>query len=174
MDIVNFDGLIAQGKILKANDINPNDDYLLVGKYNKRTKEFEATRYPPYAIKISDLVIPPTPPVIPITEYVYEAKITQSGTNPPTVVVMNSTEANYLGDFTWFYNGPGIYSGLGPLTLPNNKAAFLTNNGNKNKGNYIESSFGSNSIEIRVYNIATNVLTDGLLVDQYIQIKRKI
>lgn len=56
MDIVNFDALIAQGKIIKESDINPNEDYFLLGRYVPIRKEFSATDYPVYAIKAKDVV----------------------------------------------------------------------------------------------------------------------
>ena len=56
MDIVNFDGLKAQGKVLDILDVDPNEDYFLIGKFDKRAKEFKATNYPIFAIKAGDVM----------------------------------------------------------------------------------------------------------------------
>lgn len=41
------------------------------------------------------------PSGIPSTPKVYKAILTQSGTNSPVVTVLNSSDANYLGNLTW-------------------------------------------------------------------------
>ena len=56
MDIVNFDALIAEGKVIDLNDVNPNEDYIIIGKYDKRAKEFKAAKYALYAISVNDLL----------------------------------------------------------------------------------------------------------------------
>lgn len=58
MDIVNFDALKAQGKIIDPSQVDPNKDYFLIGKYNKHytTNNFKATDYPVYAIKAGDVM----------------------------------------------------------------------------------------------------------------------
>lgn len=55
MDI-NFDGLVAQGKVLQLVDVNPNEDYFVIAKYDGKSKEFKHTQYPVYAIKASDVI----------------------------------------------------------------------------------------------------------------------
>ena len=62
MDIVNFDALKAQGKVLPADDVDLTEDYFLIGKRNVHynTNSFKATEYPIYAIKageLSDLIL---------------------------------------------------------------------------------------------------------------------
>lgn len=58
MDIANFDALKAQGKILDLANVNQDEDYLLIGKYNNKynTDSFKYTKYPVYAIKAKDLI----------------------------------------------------------------------------------------------------------------------
>ena len=58
MDVVNFDALVAQGKILLADQVNPDKDYFILGKYDNTytTKSFKATDYPIWAIKAKDVV----------------------------------------------------------------------------------------------------------------------
>jgi len=60
MDIVNFDGLITNGRIINPSDINSDEDYFILGHFDNRRKEFKATDYPIFAIKASD-VLNPTP-----------------------------------------------------------------------------------------------------------------
>jgi hypothetical protein len=56
MDVVNFDALKAQGKIIKISDVNPDEDYFIIGHYDPRRREFKATDYPIYAIKARDVL----------------------------------------------------------------------------------------------------------------------
>lgn len=58
MDVVNFDGLKAQDKIIDPADVDPNEDYFLIGKYTNhyRTNSMKATNYPIYAIKAGDVM----------------------------------------------------------------------------------------------------------------------
>jgi len=58
MDVVNFDALKAQGRILDLADVDPNEDYLIIGKYTNKytTDNFKYTKYPIYAIKAKDLI----------------------------------------------------------------------------------------------------------------------
>lgn len=46
---------------------------------------------------------------IPSTPKVYKAILTQSGTNAPDAKVLNSSDANYLGDLTWYRDNVGRY-----------------------------------------------------------------
>ena len=58
MDVVNFDALKAQGRILDLADVDPNEDYLIIGKYTNKytTDNFKYTKYPIYAIKAGDVL----------------------------------------------------------------------------------------------------------------------
>ncbi len=58
MDVVNFDALKAQGRILDLADVDPNEDYLIIGKYTNKytTDNFKYTKYPIYAIKAGDVI----------------------------------------------------------------------------------------------------------------------
>ena len=58
MDVVNFDALVAQGKILLASQVNPDEDYFIIGKHDNTytTRSFKATDYPIWAIKAKDVV----------------------------------------------------------------------------------------------------------------------
>ncbi len=42
---------------------------------------------------------------------VYTALLTQSGTDAPVATVLNSADANYLGDVVWTYDDVGTYTG---------------------------------------------------------------
>lgn len=58
MDIVNIDALKAQGRILDAADVDPNEDYFVLGKYTNKytTDNFKYTKYPVWAIKAGDVM----------------------------------------------------------------------------------------------------------------------
>jgi hypothetical protein len=62
MDIVNIDALKAQGRILDAADVDPNEDYFVLGKYTNKytTDSFKYTKYPVWAIKAGDVMGIPT------------------------------------------------------------------------------------------------------------------
>jgi hypothetical protein len=101
MDIVNFDALKAQGKVLPANDVDLTEDYFLIGKRNVHynTNSFKATEYPIYAIKAGDVIGANT-------KYkVYTALLTQTGVTAPTATVLENT----LGDITFTYGSAGYY-----------------------------------------------------------------
>jgi hypothetical protein len=88
---------------------------------------------------------------------VYVALLTQSGTNPPTAIVLENT----IGNIYWTYDDEGIYKGYSAL-FNINKTVFLSQN-----SPYVSTSMGSGvavilslygdgqlanySIEIRVY-----------------------
>jgi hypothetical protein len=87
MDVVNFDGLKAQDKIIDPADVDPNEDYFLIGKYTNhyRTNSMKATNYPIYAIKAGDVIN-----TLPAYK-VYSALLTQTGIDPPGVTVLENT-----------------------------------------------------------------------------------
>jgi hypothetical protein len=58
MDLVNFDALKAQGRIIRRSDVDPEEDYFILGHYDPRRREFKATDYPIYAIKAGDVLGP--------------------------------------------------------------------------------------------------------------------
>lgn len=53
MDVVNFDALVAQGKIILASQVNLDKDYFIIGHEDHREI---ATNYPIYAIKAKDIL----------------------------------------------------------------------------------------------------------------------
>jgi hypothetical protein len=101
MDIVNFDALKAQGKVLPAEDVNLTEDYFLIGKRNVHytTNSQKATEYPVFAIKAGD--------VMGAKAYkVYSALLTQTGADAPTATVLENT----LGVTPiWYYQNVGTY-----------------------------------------------------------------
>ena len=58
MDVVNFDALKAQGRILDLANVDLEEDYLIIGKYTNKytTDNFKYTKYPIYAIKAGDVI----------------------------------------------------------------------------------------------------------------------
>jgi len=112
MDIVNFDALKAQDRIIDPSQVDPNEDYFLIGKYTNhyRTNSMKATNYPIYAIKAGDVIN-----TLPAYK-VYSALLTQTGIDPPGVTVLENT----LGiNPKWGRISPGNYRALalGAFTL---------------------------------------------------------
>lgn len=102
MDIVNFDALKAQDRIIDPSQVDPEEDYFIIGKYTNHytTNSMKYTKYPVYAIKAGD-VMGKQP-----TYKVYSALLTQTGTNPPVPIVLENT----LGVTpTWYYDIVGRY-----------------------------------------------------------------
>jgi hypothetical protein len=87
MDVVNFDALKAQGRILDLADVDPNEDYLIIGKYTNKytTDNFKYTKYPIYAIKAKDLIEVTTDGVT----------ITGTGTIDDPLVAVPSSQFQY-------------------------------------------------------------------------------
>ena len=58
MDIVNFDALKAQGRIIDPSQVDPEEDYFILGKYTNHysTNSQKYTKYPVYAIKAGDVM----------------------------------------------------------------------------------------------------------------------
>jgi hypothetical protein len=60
MDVVNFDSLVNQGRIITPVDISPDEDYFILGHFDPRRREFKATDYPIFAVRSRDLLTPAT------------------------------------------------------------------------------------------------------------------
>ena len=58
MDVVNFDALVAQERIILASQVDLDEDYFILGHYDPRRREFKATDYPIYAIRARDILSP--------------------------------------------------------------------------------------------------------------------
>jgi len=169
MDIVNFDALKAQGKVLPAEDVDPAEDYFLIGKKNVHynTNSFKATEYPIYAIKAGDVMGGGTTPAY----KVYTAILSQAGLNAPKPKVLENTLG---GTIVWTRNSIGVYTGTSSNLFVENKTICFTTFGNfasdprTAAASYTTDStvtlntvlptdgpydvFSSLSIEIRVYN----------------------
>jgi hypothetical protein len=152
MDIVNFDALKAQGKVLPANDVDLTEDYFLIGKRNVHynTNSFKATEYPIYAIKAGDVMGANT-------KYkVYTAVLNQTGANAPVVVnVLEDT----IGDVTWTYNSVGSYTATSALFDTATTVCFVT------LGNFIFSPTSmaascNGATTVQLYAYRTNVGLD--------------
>jgi hypothetical protein len=153
MDIVNFDALKAQGKVLPANDVDLTEDYFLIGKRNVHynTNSFKATEYPIYAIKAGDVIGANT-------KYkVYTAILNQSGINAPVAVTLLE---DTIGDVIWTYNSVGDYTATSALFDLATTACFVT------LGNFIfyptsmaASCNGATSVQLYAYEPTTG-LTD--------------
>lgn len=59
MEILNIETLIAQGKILKLADLDPDNDYLVVGKFQNGNRKSggDGTAYPSYVLPVKDIVV---------------------------------------------------------------------------------------------------------------------
>lgn len=59
MDIVNIEALIAEGRIVKTANIDPDNDYVVIGKYqagNRKRGASNANTYKSYAVPLSELL----------------------------------------------------------------------------------------------------------------------
>jgi hypothetical protein len=102
MDIVNFDALKAQDRIIDPSQVDPEEDYFIIGKYTNHytTNSMKYTKYPVFAIKAGDVM-----GTLPSYK-VYSAILNQTGTDAPTAIVLENT----LGvPFTWYYDSQGNY-----------------------------------------------------------------
>ena len=112
MDIVNFDALKAQDRIIDPSQVDPEEDYFIIGKYTNHytTNSQKYTKYPVYAIKAGDVM-----GTLPAYK-VYSALLNQTGINPPVATILENT----LGVTpTWYYDNQGNYraEALGVFTL---------------------------------------------------------
>jgi hypothetical protein len=154
MDIVNFDALKAQGKVLPANDVDLTEDYFLIGKRNVHynTNSFKATEYPIFAIKAGDVIGANT-------KYkVYTARLSQSDANAPVASILLE---DTIGDVIWTYNSVGSYTATSALFDEATTVCFVT------LGNFIfsptsmaASSNGVNNVQLYAYEPITG-LTDN-------------
>lgn len=119
MDIVNFDALKAQGKIIDAKDVDPNEDYFILGKKNVHytTNSMKATNYPIWAIKAGDILNP-----LP-TYKVYTALLNQVGTSNPVATVLENT----IGNIVWTRSSAGEYYGTLAGAFGDGSKAFIPN-----------------------------------------------
>lgn len=104
----------------------------------------------------------------PTTKYTYALTVTQTGANAPVVTELENT----LGTVTWARTGAGTYTATSDglftegKTLPNSNAETFTD---KTTGNQITAVWTSvNVITITTVN-NSDVLTDGLLTDRYLE-----
>ena len=159
MEITNIEALIAQGKILKPADLNPANDYLVVGKFQNGNRKSggDGNSYPSYVIPIKDIVVK--------NYKTYRAAFRDGGigANPKVDVLENN-----LGfDPIWVRDGVGLYSTsdvfwdnktdkvfclftLCPLTPPGYATCGISEE--------------DNAILIRTYD-RSGILSDGLLTD---------
>ena len=113
MDIVNFDALTANNRIIDPSQVDPEEDYFIIGKYTNHysTNSQKYTKYPVYAIKAGDVMGGYIPPY-----KVYSALVSQVGTNAPTAIILENT----LGVIpTWGRTNVGDYfvQAFGKFTL---------------------------------------------------------
>jgi hypothetical protein len=169
MDIVNFDALKAQGKVLPADDVDLTEDYFIIGKRNVHynTNSFKATEYPIYAIKAGDVMGANT-------KYkVYTALLTQSGITAPVATVLENT----LGDITWSYSSVGEYtcnsSGLFTLGKTVNTIDQTVNISRYGDGIYTAYLYNINVNTLRfvIYDYPTLFNVDNCLLDKLIEIR---
>ena len=112
MDIVNFDALKAQDRIIDPSQVDPEEDYFIIGKYTNHytTNSQKYTKYPVFAIKAGD-VMGAQP-----AYKVYSALLTQKLTMGPVPIILENT----LGvDPVWYRTSQGNYraEALGVFTL---------------------------------------------------------
>ena len=98
---------------------------------------------------------------------VYKAILTQSGTNAPVATVLNSGDANYLGDLTWLRISAGLYyCDLTGASISNTLVNFNFIGGSPTQNMYcISGQSGNQKINISSYN--NGIAYDGF---QYLSI----
>lgn len=160
MDIVNFDALKAQDRIIDPSQVDPDEDYFILGKYTNHytTNSQKYTKYPVYAIKAGDVIN-----TLP-TYKIYTALLTQASTLPPTAIVLENTLS---GNIVWTYNTAGFYVGtlIGAFTA--NKTACIIS------GIYMGSSQAIRKDNDTIHVFTNNTLggVDTKLDETTIQIK---
>jgi hypothetical protein len=100
---------------------------------------------------------------------VYTARISQSGTDAPTVAVMQNT----IGTVTWERSNTGIYNAISPafngFTSANKIAVFLTNSGSSYR---VGAQYVPPISKVQVATLNTsNVNDDGILSGATIEIR---
>jgi len=162
MDNSSINSLISNGLILKKTDLDPNNDYVTISKYQrgKNKSDSDGTSYKPYALPIGALQ--PTAKIL-------RGLISQSGVGfPPTFLIQENTIG---GSISWKYDGMGIYTAniLGfTLTQNNTHFTFTNNTFQKNGANYFATGLvvqwvSNTSFQILTINSETKSLSDGLL-----------
>lgn len=160
MDIVNFDALKAQDRIIDPSQVDPDEDYFILGKYTNHytTNSQKYTKYPVYAIKAGDVIN-----TLP-TYKIYTALLNQASTLPPTAIVLENTLS---GNIVWTYNTAGFYVGtlIGAFTA--NKTACIIS------GIYIGASqaIRKDNDTIHVYTNDTLGGVDNKLEETTLEIK---
>lgn len=99
-----FDALTANNRIIDPSQVDPEEDYFIIGKYTNHysTNSQKYTKYPVFAIKAGD-VMGAQP-----TYKVYTALLNQKLTSFPLAIVL---ENNLSGNIIWSYFGVGQYRG---------------------------------------------------------------
>jgi hypothetical protein len=122
MDVVNFDALKAQDRIIKKSDVNLNEDYFILGHYDPRRREFKATDYPIYLIKAADVLNGNSLYNNPLDYYLDISA--PAGGNGSLERPFNdfSTAISSIpndGQSYVLYTAPGQYNEPGPINMPN-------------------------------------------------------
>lgn len=158
MEILNIEALIAQGKILNSTNVDPDNDYLIIGKYQNgnRKNGGDGNNYPAYVIKAVDLAK--------INYKTYKAAFTLPDLfgNPVANILQND-----LG-FTpnWKRDGVGSYSTTDPFWSGKANKVFISTTKSWIGTGYINCSISEEDkgIILLTYD-KTGILTDGLLAD---------
>jgi hypothetical protein len=109
MDIVNFDALTAQDRIITPSQVDPEEDYFIIGKYTNHytTNSQKYTKYPVYAIKAGDVISSETKSVTNITP---TANITITTTANKNYFILGYIDGAILPAITITLSNPGFQS----------------------------------------------------------------
>jgi hypothetical protein len=161
MEILNIESLIAQGKILKASELDSQNDYLIIGKYQtgNRKKAGDFNAYPAYVIKAGDFSTPKI-----FAEF--SDKLTQStpNANEASAIELNSSASFNSPEITTIldtnnkltiinFSKPGIYNVEFNIQI----ARVSTGLSNDNVRLWIRQNGINISRTLRVINIQRNV-----------------
>jgi len=122
MDVVNFDALVNQGRIINLSDVDPDEDYFILGHYDPRRREFKSTDYPLYAIKARDVLSGNSLYDNPLDYYLdIAAPAGGDGSleNPFNDFSTAITAIPNDGQSYILYVAPGQYNTSGPVNMPN-------------------------------------------------------
>jgi hypothetical protein len=99
---------------------------------------------------------------------VYTAIITQSGTNPPTVTVLQNT----IGTISFEYNGVGLYSAVSAgLFIEGKTFAFIGTSPDTNSHAVIASSGGGNNSARAIQTSISGVYSNNVLSGSALEIR---
>jgi hypothetical protein len=147
MDIVNFDALKAQGRIIDPSQVNPEEDYFIIGKYTNHysTNSQKYTKYPVYAIKAGDVMGGGTPTLQQVLDFNHD--------------LLDGN--NYQGTGAGVGNTGSEINALGTSAAKNNIGNYINAFGYSAAFNNLGSNVNAIGARAAQDNTGTNVIAIG-------------